>query len=39
MAANGELGVELVENYKPDIILLDLQMPVMDGVEALQKYS
>lgn len=36
MAANGELGVELVEDYKPDIILLDLQMPVMDGVEALR---
>jgi DNA-binding response OmpR family regulator len=36
MAANGELGVELAENFEPDIILLDLQMPVMDGLEALK---
>jgi len=36
MASNGARGVELVEDYKPDIILLDLQMPEMDGVEALE---
>ena len=36
MAANGEIGVELVDNFQPNIILLDLQMPVMDGVEALK---
>ncbi len=35
MAANGRLGVALVEAFKPDIILLDLQMPEMDGAEAL----
>lgn len=35
MAGNGRLGVELVEKMRPDIILLDLRMPEMDGAEAL----
>lgn len=37
MAANGRLGVELVEKMRPDIILLDLRMPEMDGAEALAR--
>lgn len=36
-AENGRLGVELVENMRPDIILLDLMMPEMNGDEALIK--
>lgn len=35
MADNGQSGVELVKNFQPDIILLDLQMPHMNGAEAL----
>lgn len=35
MANNGKIGVALVKEFKPDIILLDLQMPEMDGAEAL----
>jgi DNA-binding response OmpR family regulator len=35
LAHNGEEGVALVESFSPDIVLLDLQMPVMDGEEAL----
>jgi len=35
LADNGKRGVELVESFKPDIILLDLQMPEMGGDEAL----
>jgi two-component system response regulator VicR len=35
LADNGERGVALVEHFQPDIILLDLQMPKMDGAEAL----
>ena len=35
LAENGEQGVALVQGFKPDIILLDLQMPHMDGSEAL----
>ena len=37
LADNGKQGVELVEEFKPDIILLDLQMPNMDGSEALSE--
>lgn len=34
-ADNGQLGLELIENMKPDIVLLDLMMPVMSGEEML----
>lgn len=37
VASNGKAGVELVESFAPDIILLDLQMPEMTGDEALKK--
>lgn len=36
-AENGRLGLELVQNMKPDIILLDLMMPEMTGDELLVK--
>lgn len=36
-ASNGKLGLELVEQMKPDIILLDLMMPEMTGDEMLAK--
>ncbi|QQS19867.1 response regulator [Candidatus Saccharibacteria bacterium] len=36
-AANGRLGLELAEKMKPDIILLDLMMPEMNGEEMLTK--
>ena len=34
-ATNGAEAVEIVINEKPDIVFLDLTMPVMDGYEAL----
>ena len=34
-AANGKLGLKLVEEMKPDIILLDLMMPEMTGSDML----
>lgn len=37
MAANGAIGVKLVESFQPDVILLDIQMPEMDGAEALKR--
>lgn len=35
-ALNGEDGLVLIRSRHPDIILLDLQMPVKDGVEVLE---
>jgi DNA-binding response OmpR family regulator len=35
IADNGKRGVALVESFQPDLILLDLQMPSMNGAEAL----
>jgi two-component system sensor histidine kinase/response regulator len=36
-AENGRLGLELAEKMRPDIILLDLMMPEMNGHEMLTK--
>lgn len=37
LADNGKRGVAMVEEMKPDLILLDLQMPNMNGAEALKE--
>lgn len=36
-AENGQLGMALAESMRPDIILLDLMMPVMTGDEMLKR--
>jgi len=36
LASNGNLGISLVESFLPDMILLDLQMPEMNGADALK---
>jgi DNA-binding response OmpR family regulator len=36
-AENGQIGLQLIESMKPDIVLLDLMMPVMTGDEMLAK--
>ena len=36
-AADGLEGVKLVEQVKPDLVLLDLDMPTMNGHEALEQ--
>ncbi len=36
-AVDGVEGLEKVKTFKPDLILLDLLMPKMDGMEMLQK--
>ncbi|MFC8682543.1 response regulator [Microbacterium ureisolvens] len=33
-ATDGRSGVEAVRKYRPDVVLMDLRMPVMDGIEA-----
>ncbi len=35
VAENGRDGVAMVERFAPDVILLDISMPVMSGDEAL----
>ncbi len=35
-AGNGKEGVETARAQRPDLILMDIQMPVMDGMEAIR---
>ncbi len=43
MADNGQIAVDMVDKQEFDIVLMDMQMPVMDGIQATgiirQKYS
>ncbi|MDJ0634236.1 MAG: response regulator transcription factor [Xenococcaceae cyanobacterium MO_188.B29] len=36
-AVNGEQAVQLYRKYKPDVVLMDLRMPTMEGVEAIEQ--
>jgi len=36
-AANGEEALQLCEQHNPDIVLMDVIMPVMDGIQAAKK--
>jgi len=36
-AVNGELGVKEYEKHKPDLVTMDITMPVMDGIGAVKK--
>jgi DNA-binding response OmpR family regulator len=39
VAENGKVGLEKLKTFHPDIILLDLLMPVMNGIEFLKAQS
>lgn len=37
VAENGVIGLELIQNFKPDVVLLDMMMPQMNGDEVLRQ--
>ncbi len=38
-AQDGEEGLKLAEEKKPDLIVLDMLMPIVDGITFLEKYD
>ncbi|ODP28918.1 response regulator transcription factor [Paenibacillus sp. PK4536] len=36
-ADNGKVAIQLIEELRPDVILMDLNMPIMNGIEAIEQ--
>ncbi|MFC3688958.1 protein-glutamate methylesterase/protein-glutamine glutaminase [Aquipuribacter hungaricus] len=36
-SSNGRLGVEAVRRLRPDVVVMDIEMPVMDGIQAVRE--
>lgn len=34
LASNGQEAIEMVQQHRPNVVILDLQMPIMDGLSA-----
>ena len=39
IAENGRIGLAALDSFKPDLVLLDMHMPEMDGAEALREIA
>ena len=38
-ANNGQEGLEKIQELRPDVVCMDVEMPVMDGLEALKQIT
>jgi response regulator NasT len=38
-AADGQQAIELAEKHKPDLVILDIKMPVLDGITAAERIA
>jgi CheY-like chemotaxis protein len=39
VARDGQAGLELASSVRPDLILLDVRMPILDGIEVLTRLA
>jgi DNA-binding NarL/FixJ family response regulator len=37
LGANGQEAIELVDQYRPAVVLMDIRMPILDGIQAIRE--